>query len=282
MSDNQRIIKRLIIIAIYLAVIVLIYTGFYYLFRQAPTCADKIRNQGEEGVDCGGPCAKCEKIPKIENVEIIEKALIPSGPGKYDALVKIKNPNALFGVAKLDYSFDFIGAGGKIVEKREGSSFVLPAQTKYLLAFNIETAEKMESFAFRIQSFRWQTFTQYEAPNVAVYGKELSFPEGEGGMAQLKAKIQNRSNYDFKKISTEVVLRNAKGLPVAVNQTDNNDVRVNEEREIIFNWNAALPKDIDLENIEIEPEVDAFSNDNFMKKYGSPEQYQSYGVENKE
>ena len=28
-----------------------------------PTCFDNIQNQGEEGVDCGGPCGQCKKCP---------------------------------------------------------------------------------------------------------------------------------------------------------------------------------------------------------------------------
>jgi hypothetical protein len=31
-----------------------------FTFRFKPSCGDKIRDQGELGVDCGGPCAPCE------------------------------------------------------------------------------------------------------------------------------------------------------------------------------------------------------------------------------
>lgn len=279
MTDNQRIAKRLIIIFVYGFIVFSIAAGAYFLFRTPPTCSDGKRNQGEEGIDCGGPCAKCEKIPQIENIQILEKILIPAGQGKYDALAKIKNPNALFGVVKLDYSFDIFRSDGTILEKRSGSTFILPAETKYAISFNIALAEKPESFAFRVESFRWQKFLEYQEPDIAVLGKELNLSGDEGGSTQLKARIQNRSNYDFKKISTKVILRNTRGMPIAINQTDNNDVRTNEEREVIFNWNTALPSDIDIEKIEIDPEADVFSNENFMKKSGSSEQYQSYGVD---
>lgn len=279
MTEGRRIIKRLIIIAVYIAIVVSISLGLFFLLREKPTCTDGKHNQGEEGIDCGGPCAKCEEIPKIENVQVLRKVLIPAGPGKYDALVRIKNPNALFGVAKLDYSLNFLNQEGIVIEKRDGSSFILPAQTKYILEFNIALEGKPESFAFNVKSFRWQKFSEFEEPNIAVYGREVNLPGDAGGPAQLKAKIQNRSDYDFKKVTTKVILGDTEGLPVAVNQTDSNDVRVNEEREVIFNWNTVLPKDIDPQNIKIEPEVDAFSSENFMKKHGSPEQYQSYGVD---
>jgi hypothetical protein len=31
-----------------------------------PTCFDGVQNQGEEGVDCGGPCDACEEAPAVE------------------------------------------------------------------------------------------------------------------------------------------------------------------------------------------------------------------------
>lgn len=282
MTEGRRIIKRLMIIVVYLAVVASIAAGLYFLLRTKPTCTDGKRNQGEEGVDCGGPCAKCEEMPKIENIQILQKALIPAGPGKYDVLVKIRNPNTLFGVARLDYSLDFLSREGLIIEKKDGSSFILPAQTKYTFEFNVALERKPESFALNVKSFQWQRFSEFEEPDIAVYGKEFNLPGGTREPARLKAKIQSRSNYDFRKITTKVILKNTTDLPIAINQTDSNDVRVNEEREIIFNWNTALPENVDLENIEIEPEVDAFSNENFMKKYGSPEQYQSYGVSDAE
>lgn len=280
MTDNRRTIKRLAIIFVYLLILSSVAAGLYFLFRTPPTCTDGKRNQGEEGVDCGGPCSKCEKIPEIENIQVLTKSLVPSGRGKYDILAKIKNPNASFGVAKLDFSFDFFNADGTISKKISDSTFLLPAETKYVMAFNVELPERPKSFSFRIESFRWQRFVEFQEPDIAVFGKELDLSADEGSAVTLKAKIQNRSNFDFKKIATKAVLRNLKGLPVATNRTDNNDIRANEEREVIFNWNTALPDDIDLENIEIEPEVNVFGNENFMKRFGSSEQYQSYGVEN--
>jgi hypothetical protein len=278
MNYGERMLKRIIITIVYVVIFALLATASYYLFRTKPTCSDRVKNQGEEGTDCGGPCAKCELIPNIENIKIIRKAIIPAGSGKYDALVEINNPNVQFGVASFGYSFDFSDENGAIVTKKEGSGFILPAETKNVLAFNIELAKAPANFEFRIKSFEWQRFLEYEEPNITVYGKEFSFISDGSGFAQLKAKIQNKSGYDFRKITTKAVIKNMNGVPVAVNQTDNNDIKVNEEREVVFRWNDPFSQEIDAQDIEIEPEVDVFSSDNFMKKYGTPGQYESYKV----
>jgi len=276
MNSFQRAIKRTIIVSAYVVIITAFGAALFLLFRTEPTCSDGKLNQGEKKIDCGGPCQKCEEIPRIESVQILEKSMIPAGSGGYDALVKIKNPNSLFGVENLEYSFSFLDASGKVIGRKEGVNFLLPAETKYIFAFKVSLDEDPASLEFRVKSYRWQKFSGYEEPNIASYQKEFSFMGGGPGFAELKLKIQNKSAYDFRKITTRTVLRDREGNPVAINETNNNDVRVNEEREVIFRWSEPFSQDIDVQNIEIEEEANVFSDENFMKKYGSPDQYESY------
>src|SRR4030042_4522578 len=132
MTPGHRIIKLLTIILVYLVVFGLIGTGSYFIFRTAPTCTDKIQNQGETGIDCGGPCAKCEEIPPAENLQVVEKAVVSAGEDKYDVLAKVSNPNSQLRAAKFDYAFELHDGAGKIILRSDGSSFVLPGQTKYI------------------------------------------------------------------------------------------------------------------------------------------------------
>ncbi|MFA6193929.1 MAG: hypothetical protein WC726_03665, partial [Parcubacteria group bacterium] len=227
------------IIFVYLVIFGLIGTGFYYLSRTAPTCTDKIQNQKETGTDCGGPCAACQEMPNAENLKVIEKAIVPGEAGKYDALVRITNPNSRLGAAKFDYSFNFLDGSGKIVAKSIGTNFILPGQTKYVLAFNLSPETIPESLDFEISSFEWSKFLEYEEPDIAIYSKEFSLAGGgEIGFAKLQAKMRNQSGYDFRQITEKSVIRNSNGDPVAINQTGFNDVRMNEEREINFNWSS--------------------------------------------
>src|SRR4030042_2963142 len=155
MSSVHRIIKRLVIIFSYLVIFSVIAGFFYYTFRAKPTCTDKVQNQGETGVDCGHPCAECEEIPDIEEIRILEKAILSGESGKFDALAKIENPNSQFGAANVSYSFSLLGEDGKIISKNEGKTFILPAETKYVLAFNMQSDAKPASLDFKISSSQW-------------------------------------------------------------------------------------------------------------------------------
>ncbi|HUD09163.1 MAG TPA: hypothetical protein VMQ48_03685 [Candidatus Saccharimonadales bacterium] len=279
MTPSSRTIKRLTIVVAYIVIFGLVGTGLYFLFRTKPTCTDKIQNQGETGVDCGGPCAACAEMPKAESLKVVEKAIVPGETGKYDALVKIVNPNSLFGSAKFDYSFNLLDGAGKIIAKSAGSNFVLPGQTKYILAFNIPSDVKPESLDFEISSFEWSKFSQFEEPDITVYAKEFSLASGgESGFARLTAKMKNQSGFDFHEISAAVVIRGGDGSPIAINQTNFNDVRAGEEREINVSWNSSFAIDPVTAKIEIVPEVNVFESDNFMKQHGVPGQYGTYNV----
>jgi hypothetical protein len=231
------------------------------------------------GVDCGEPCTPCAQILKAESLQVVEKAIILGEAGKYDALVKIVNPNPQLGVAKFDYSFNLLDGARKIIAKSAGSNFVLPGQTKYILAFNMPPDVKPESLNFEISSFEWSKFSEFEEPDVTVYAKEFSLASGgESGFARLTAKMKNQSGFDFHEISAVIVIRGGDGSPLAVNQTNFNDVRANEEREINASWNSPFAIDSVAPKIEVVPEVNVFESDNFMKKHGVSGQYGTYNV----
>lgn len=279
MTPVKRILKRTVIIIIYLTILSLIGAGLYYILRTSPTCSDGKQNQGEAGIDCGGPCsAKCEEMPKIENVRVLEKAFLPAGEGKYDAMAKIDNPNPQFGVAQFEYSFNLLDGNGSIIGQSEGSNFILPAETKYILAFNLASSAQPESIDIKIKSLKWTKFLEYEEPLIQIYSKEFNLVNAGSNFASLKAKIKNLSGYDFRTITAKAVIRNERNVPVALNQTSANDVKVNEEREIIFNWGNSFPLGSGTPSIEIEAEANFFSDENFMKQYGSTDQYKSYDI----
>ena len=280
MSPTKRILKRLVIVLIYVLIAALLGLAAYFIVKPKPTCFDGIQNQNEEGVDCGGPCVKKCETPVIDNLKIEEKAIVTDGFGSYDVLAKVTNPNAEFGAASFKYAFDLLGSDGEILEKKEGTSFILPAQTKYILAFNLKPRIEPASLEFRIISFKWLKFLEYEEPSIDVYSKELNIVSSGIGFAELKAKIRNRSDYDFKEIVAKIVIRDQHDKPVALNQTSINDVRVNDEREIVVRWDNPFSVDPVSQKIEIEKEVNVLDNYNFMEEHGTQEQYESYDFGN--
>jgi hypothetical protein len=176
-----------------------------------------------------------------------------------------------------------LDSAGKIIAKSAGSNFILPGETKYILAFNLAPEEKPESLNFEISSFEWSKFTEFKEPDIAINAKEFNLSGGgESGYANLMAKLRNQSGYDFHQISAYAVVRDGAGTPIAINETNFNDVLSGEEREMHFNWNTAFPINPVSAKIEIVPEVNVFENSNFLKASGAAGQSSGYGVDSQQ
>jgi len=103
--DGNRSIKRGKIIFIYIIIFAMMIFGVYSLLKPAETCFDGIKNQNEAEADCGGVCVECVKKISAQDIVVKEKAFVYGGPGKYDVLVKISNPNHAYGAEIFSYTF---------------------------------------------------------------------------------------------------------------------------------------------------------------------------------
>lgn len=131
---DKRLFKQLVFGLLFLAIFSGIGTGFYFWLKPAPTCFDHKKNQGEEDVDCGGPCPSCE-IKTLAPLALKRVIQIPVSTGKYDLGALIFNPNANWGVKTFDYKFIVYGPLDKKTEII-GASFILPAEEKWIILPN--------------------------------------------------------------------------------------------------------------------------------------------------
>lgn len=104
----------------------------YYSFRPQPSCFDNQQNQGEEGVDCGGPCLPCE----ITALNLIQEKprLIIYPDNSLDIIAKITNPSQNYGLKKFKYKITL--KGNEVKSEVTGESFIMPLETKYLTIVN--------------------------------------------------------------------------------------------------------------------------------------------------
>lgn len=74
------------------ALVALLITIGISVFYKTPTCLDNKQNQGEAGVDCGGPCAKaCVADVQPAKVRFV-RAVVP-GVNRTDVIAYVDNPN---------------------------------------------------------------------------------------------------------------------------------------------------------------------------------------------
>lgn len=261
----QRDRKRIIITVVYLVIFIILGFLIYLIVKPDPTCFDGRKNQREENIDCGGPCIPCKKIIQAQPLVISEKAFVQGNPGEYDVVAKIFNPNNLFGGSKFSYKFILRDLEGNKISEKSGRSFILPAETKYVVESGVKTELIPQAVSVELSDVEWQEFSIFEKPKLNIYNKRYSLITGGVGYSEAYGLLKNESSFDFNFIKIKVVLRDLDGKIVALNSTDMRTINANEQRDFRLLWPMSFPGDVS--QVDMEAEADVYNSENFIKKY---------------
>lgn len=168
---TPRLVKQLLYGFFYiLAVAVFIGIIYILFFKPAPTCFDKIRNQGETGIDCGQPCSPCE-IAQLKPLTANWAAFVPARKNEISLLAEIVNPNVKFGAQSFSYQFKVIGPFGALLKTIKGQSFIYAGEKKYLteppLGINPLDVSRVE-LSIEKEGVVWQSEKEMAKPKLSV------------------------------------------------------------------------------------------------------------------
>ncbi|MBI1960819.1 MAG: hypothetical protein HYS43_00890 [Candidatus Liptonbacteria bacterium] len=124
----NRIARQIVYGIGYLAVFGITGLFIFFAFRSAPSCFDGRQNQGERGIDCGGPCIDCA-IGTLRPVRAGDAAWIPTADHIVFAAT-MENTNAAFGVLAIGYTFTAFGDANTELITVSGTSFLYPNEKK--------------------------------------------------------------------------------------------------------------------------------------------------------
>lgn len=265
--------KKIIIISVYSAVILLLLALAISRMLPEGSCNDAVMNQNELGVDCGGICPQACEIEAQELI-IDNYGSVPAGvQGKYDFYAQITNPNAIFGSKKFEYLIEFKDAAGEPTATRQGSAYILPGERKYVIETNIESVPAI-SYDFKILNSQWVEFTHYEKPDLQVVNKNYNMISSGTGFSEATGLVKNESHFDFDTIKIHIMLKNEQGTVVALNSTQMRTVRAGESRDFRVFWPNSFPGSV--RSVDTQPEVNIFESDSFMRSYYKTEKFQNY------
>ncbi len=275
---NKRTLKRISFIILYLLIFSTFGFLIFLMLKPDPSCFDGIQNQGEERIDCGGPCKPCPKLIQLEKLQIKKIEWVVAFENRYDAVAKIKNLNNDYGAASFRYQFIFRTIDEKELARSQWQEgFILPSEEKYLFAFGTVLSETPSSVELIIDedSIQWEGFDNFERP---VFFISNLFHEylsgGTAGFFKAQGDLINRNSVDFETIVVKIVIRDAFGKLVAVNQQMMNTVRSGERRSFIVIFPYSFSGNVT--RVEVEPETNIFNSDNYIRVYGNPESWKSW------
>ncbi len=260
--------KQLSILIVFLTILLAIGLGIYFLIiPQGATCYDGAQNQGEEGIDCGGPCGPC---PKPRPIKIISEDFIPTEGNNFDLVAKVENSNRNWGAELLDYKFNLY-SNGQLIGSKQGNTYVLPDETKYIVEQKFFSEDEITSISLELSNTIWQNLKDFSELQLRV--RNAGYEQIDGKL-RLTGNVENKSSYNLDTVEILGLLFDENQNIIAAGKTTVNTFLMTETRSFVIEWPYQIEKEI--HSFEVKVYTDVFEDDNFMKVHATPERFREY------
>lgn len=212
--------------------IVIIATTYH-----APSCHDGIQNQGEQGVDCGGPCPYlCTALEQTPSV--LYTQALPAGPGRTDVIAAIENRNATAAAKNVPWTVVLYAPDNTFVQQKSGTVDLPPGATVPVFIPNISTGSQTVKSAFLTiasSSPRWYTMATDTRAVPKVLSTNLA---GTTQAPRVTAVLQNPDVTLMSNVRAVVVVQDAQGNVIGASQTIVPSIPGSGQATATFTWNA--------------------------------------------
>ncbi len=220
---SARLGKQLLYGFMYLVLLGAVAWGIYFVaLRPAPTCFDNRQNQGETGIDCGGPCIPCE----IKNLRPLSasQAVLYSADRLFSISAQVTNPNINFGAKSFGYSIDIYDGSGNLLRTINNTSFLYPGETKNIIEAGIRIATGIPAradFKLNAESIVWESPEEFFRPSVELKDVNVSV---ERDQVVVNGSAANLNNYIVSRLTVNAFLVDNTGKRVGASKTVLNNI----------------------------------------------------------
>ena len=234
-----------VLVAVVFLVIVLGVPSFFAVYR-APTCSDGQQNQGELGIDCGGPCKNlCQE--KALSPIILWQRVFKVTPGSYNAIAYIENPNVTAGASGVAYIFRLYDKNNVLISERTGQADLLPNKTFPIFESNVPAGQKIPTrVTFEFTKAPFWTTKDSLLPEIAVTGVVFS---REDTTPHLEATIENRSVKNVANLPVVAIMYDTDGNAIAASRTVVDFLTKKSSLPLVFTWPEPFTKSISKKEI---------------------------------
>ena len=232
----------------------LLLFGYYQLLPE-PTCSDLIKNQGEEEIDCGGPCISC-LFKHIQDIQISSVKFDEVSMGLYDVVAEVKNPNVKLLAKIFFYEITLRDDKGVIAQKTEGRSYLYAGETAHIIEGGIVSKRKIAVAEFSIDNKKAKWIQGENKEPVILSGEKIAqtVKKTDGSVStQLKLKIINSTLENFRNVEVGVLILDDNKNIVAMNKTLIDLLETGDFFPLTFSWPGEF--NINTANVLIEPRV---------------------------
>jgi hypothetical protein len=230
MDEKRRVLKRIFIAVVYLAVFAGVGTGAYFLFRPTP--------------------APVVIAPTIYPIEIIWSKVFSVGSNLYSAAAKIKNPNTNFGAGNFSYTFYFYDETGALLNTSPGGSYIWPGESKYIILGGLNLLKNPAKTQLQLGEPVWSEVKDFKGITLAL--SNVNYGKGQastGKSFEINFSANNDTPYDLAKVNVSSVVFDENNSPIAAASTLLENLKSKEIRSADISWFSPFssnPNSVDL------------------------------------
>jgi len=225
-------------------IITLVAWGFWSVFVAGPaSCFDGRQNQGEDGVDCGGPCVSCD-IKNVRDIQIRSVHVVRAGDVVGTA-VEIYNPNTQWAARSFTYRVTLINEVGETLATIAQEGFVYAGQLTYLVIPRIEqNLSGVVSARASISEVIWESIDRMPTPNIEAQSVRTVLDDG----ISVTGVLANHGESGFSNVLVNALLFNRQGTLIAVSRTTVDSLPRFESESFAVHF----AKDLDVQNVQLD------------------------------
>ncbi len=249
-AARRRFFILLILGAVAVAFLALISVATFY---KAPSCTDGIQNQGETGIDCGGPCPYLCTAQEQPPTVLFTQAL-PNGAGRTDLIALVENKNADAAARNVPYSIMLYGADQTLIGDKSGTIDLPPGATVPIYIPGVTSGKQTVANAFLdIAASAPQWFLMTSDPRIVPTVSNTTLG-GTASAPRIEAVLTNPSITTLTNVHAVVLVRGGSGNVIAASATVVPTISAQGQATVLFTWNSAFPAiPISIEVIPIVP-----------------------------
>lgn len=195
------------------------FSVYYFFFLGAPGCFDNIKNQDEEGMDCGGPCISCA-LKNAQPLLVSPVDIFDNGNNNLTILGEIYNPNALVGAERFNYEISLYSGAGRELYHKKNQGFIYPAATKVIIETGVNLgAGEAATGKITVKDIVWQPQEKFgSAPEEKLEARDTK-TRWLGQKFLVSGTAVNNNSFVLPRLAVKTILSDKEGQRLAAGIT---------------------------------------------------------------
>jgi len=246
--------RQVMILSTIFFVFLVIGVAVYFLnYYEAPTCSDKVQNQDEQGIDCGGPCSvMCEE--SVAEPIVLWKKAFKVAPGVYNAVAYVENPNPDLGVREAMYKFKLYDAQNVWVADRIGKAYIAPHERLAIFEPRIGVGARTPTKVF-FEFIQFSPWTKVSVPKIKMTVRDEEITNTDIA-PKADAVLRNETLLNINNIDVTAIVYDLNENAIGASATVVDTLQKSSDYTLSFTW--AVPFATAPARVEIIPRVNPF------------------------